>query len=231
MPRIRSAPEALRYPAPADPNGVPAFELPTPRNRDRQGHWTVSSHVLARWHPANPQLYWGHGEVDEHTQMGVLWPSVNPMHAHPQLSVEIRRRSVYVQLLLNPDRPARRCAMLEPEKYHMSLLYVRAARRFSLQQMRAVLFLAGVFARARQLHVDNSDPYDFWLGRVSDVYPGQQPNSWNFALSRQVDRDWMDELVDALQQQVLFPILGQPRDQGPRLVVYEQRLPLHISWL
>ena len=226
MPRIRSAPEALRYPAPADPNAVRAFEPPTPPNRDRRGQWTVNGHVLERWYTSSPQLYWGHGEADENTQLGLLWPSVTPMQAHPQLSVEIRRRSVYVQLLLNPDPPARRCAMLRPERYHMSLLYVRAARRFSLQQMRAVLFLAGVFARARQLHIDNSDHYVFWLGRVPE-----QRNSWNFAFSRQVDRDWVDGLVAELQQQVLFPILGQPRDQGPRLVVYEQWLPLHISWL
>jgi len=225
MPRIRSAPEALRYyPVPADPN-TPAFEPPTPPNRDKRGYWTVTSQTVAEWYPDNPQLFWGHGDADELIQMGLLWPTVSPMVSHPQLIVEITRRSVYVKLELHPESPPRRCAMLRPHMYHMSLVYVNSGFRFSLHQMHAVRVLVEVFARARHLHVDTTEPYVFWLGQVP------QSNSWNFIMARQIDRDWVDALVVALQQQVLFPILGQPRAHGPRRIAYMQRLPLHICWL
>jgi len=228
MPRIISAPAALHFPDPS-PSSPVSICSASPRP-DRRGSWTASHQHTEWWWDSrgNPMLSWDHASSE--LQMEVLWATVLPsIQSRPELRWDLSRRGVYLYLQLNPPfrhlepRPPPlppRCAMVRPAKYHMSLLRVRNGFRFTLAQKHMVR--RRLRRVARQMQADASLSYSFDVGGV----PGWS-RSWNFALTRQTDRTWIEQLVAACLRQAFYPAIGRPRDQGPW---YRHESHYHISW-
>jgi len=178
--------------------------------------------------PARPE--WDHGGAV--AAMRVLNRTVTPLHGHPDLLVAPSfgpTHRIHIQLRFNPidggwPPAGRRCAMLFPERYHITLVDVISVQGITADEINAILLRLQPLVQHFLDAWRNKPPRVFMLDKVKDWSVW----SMNFALTSAADEAWVDMIMLFINAHCLIPVLGE--GDGANGITYVYPPVRHISW-